>query len=54
MREIVGGLVRYRDLVAKLKIAKVFARRVGDSRKFVLAKISRYTVPVHPSIFDWC
>ena len=44
MREIVGGLVRYRDLVAKLKIAKVFARRVGDSRKFVLTKISRYTV----------
>ena len=44
MREIVGGVVRYRDLVAKIKIAKFFSWRVGDSRKFVLAKISRYTV----------
>ena len=24
MREIVGGVVRYRDLVAKIKIAKFF------------------------------
>ena len=44
MRKIVGGVVRYRDLVAKIKIAKLFSWRVGDSRKFVLAKISRYTV----------
>ena len=45
MREIVGGVVRYRDLVAKIKIAKFFPGEfVGDSRKFVLAKISRYTV----------
>ena len=45
MRQIVGGVVRYRDLVAKIKIAKFFSCVfVGDSRKFVLAKISRYTV----------
>ena len=45
MREIVGGVVRYRDLVAKIKIAIFFPGVfVGDSRKFVLAKISRYTV----------
>ena len=28
MREIVGGVVRYRDLVAKIKIAKFFSWRV--------------------------
>ena len=33
MREIVGGVVRYHDLVAKIKIAKLFSWRVGDSRK---------------------
>ena len=45
MREIVGGVVGYRDLVAKIKIANFFPGVfVGDSRKFVLAKISRYTV----------
>ena len=45
MWEIVGGVVRYRDLVVKIKIAKFFPGVfVGDSRKFVLAKISRYTV----------
>ena len=41
MREIVGGVVRYRDLVAKIKF---FTWNVGESRKFVLAKISRYKV----------
>ena len=45
MQEIVGGVVKYRDLVAKIKIANIFSGVfVGDSRKFVLAKISRYTV----------
>ena len=45
MREIVGGVVRYRDLVAKIKSRNFFPGEfVGDSRKFVLAKISRYTV----------
>ena len=45
MWEIVGGVVRYRDLVAKIKIAKYFPGVfVDDSRKFVLVKISRYTV----------
>ena len=44
MQEIVGGVARYCDLVAKIKIAKFFSWRVGDSRKFVLAKISCYTV----------
>ena len=39
MQEIVGGVVRYCDLVAKIKIAKFFPGVfVGDSRKFVLAK----------------
>ena len=48
MREIVGGVVRYHDLVAKIKIAKFFPSVfVGDLRKFVLAKISRYTVFNH-------
>ena len=46
MRKIVGGVVGYRDLVAKIKKSRnifpgVF---VGDLQKFVLAKISRYTV----------
>ena len=42
----VGGVVRHRDLVAKIKIAKNFFSGlfVGDSRTFMLAKISRYTV----------
>ena len=45
MREIVGGVLRYRDLVAKINIAKFFPGVFfGDSRKFVLAKISHYTV----------
>ena len=39
MQEIVGGVVRYRDLVAKIKIMKFFLGVfVGDSRKFVFAK----------------
>ena len=45
MQEIVGGVVRHHDLVAKMKIAKFFlAMFVRDSRKFMLAKISHYTV----------
>ena len=45
MQEIIGGVVRYRDLIAKIKIAKFFPGVfVGDSHKFVLAKMSRYTV----------
>ena len=31
----VGGVVRYRDFVAKIKIAKFSSWRVGDSRKFL-------------------
>ena len=43
--EIVGGVVIGHDLVAKLKTAKIFPGMFeGDSGKFVLAKISRYTV----------
>ena len=42
-REIVGGVVRDHDLVAKLNIAKflpgVF---VGDSQKVIFEKISHY------------
>ena len=39
------GVVRYRDLVAKKKSQNFFPGVfVGDSRKFVLAKISHYTV----------
>ena len=42
---IVEGVVRHRDLVAKIKITKFFPGMfVGDSRKFMLAKISRSTV----------
>ena len=46
MREIVEGAVRHCDLVAKIKIAKKFFSGVfvSDSRKFMFAKISRYTV----------
>ena len=45
MRETVGGLVRRSDRVAKLKTRNLFLGVfVGDSRKFMLAKISRYTV----------
>ena len=45
--EIVWGVVRRRNHVAKLKIAKFFLGLfVGDSRKFMLAKISCYTVTV--------
>ena len=44
MGKIVGGAVRHCDLVAKIKIAKFFFWHVGDSQKFMLAKISRYTV----------
>ena len=40
------GCAQNRDLVAKIKIAKFFSWHVGDSRKFVLAKISRYTVSI--------
>ena len=46
MREIVGGVVRYHDLVAKIKIAKFFPGVLVIRKKFVLAKISRYTVSV--------
>ena len=41
MWEIVGGVVRHCDLVAKVKF---FPWHVGDSQKFMLAKISPYTV----------
>ena len=42
---IVEGVVRHRDLVAKIKIVKFFPGVfVGDSRKFMFAKISHYTV----------
>ena len=44
MWEIVGGVVRHCDLVAKVKITKFFPWHVGDSQKFILAKISPYTV----------
>ena len=45
MWEIVGGVVRYRDLVAKKKLRNFFPGMFfGDSLKFVLTKISRYTV----------
>ena len=45
MWEFVGGVVR-RDLVAKIKITQKFFPSVfvGDSRKFMLAKISHYVV----------
>ena len=45
MREIVGCVVRYCDLV-KIKIANFFfpGMFVGDSRKFMLVKISHYMV----------
>ena len=39
------GVVLECDQVAKLKIAKIFPGVfAGDSRKFMIAKISRYTV----------
>jgi len=42
-REIVGGVVRY-PLVAKTNLRNFFPGVFdGDSQKFVLAKISRYT-----------
>ena len=44
MQEIVGGVVRYYDLVAKIKNTIFLSWRVGDLRKLVLAKISHYTV----------
>ena len=46
MWKIVGGVVRYRDFVVKIKKKANFFPGVfvGDSRKFVHAKISRYTV----------
>ena len=46
IQEIVGGVVRHHDLVAKIKITKYFFHGmfVGDSWKFMLVKISRYTV----------
>ena len=48
MHEIVEGVVRDRDLVAKLRIQNFFPGMfVGDSRKFMLVKISHYTVHVY-------
>ena len=47
MREIVGCVVRYCDLVVKIKITNFFffpGMFVGDSRKFMLAKNSCYMV----------
>ena len=46
MQKIVGGVVRRRDRVAKIKIVKFFSQCVGDLRKFMLAKISRYMASV--------
>ena len=46
MWKIVGGVARQCDLVAKVKIAKFFPCHVGDSQKFMLAKISPYMVPL--------
>ena len=37
-------MVRHRDLVAKIKIAKFFPGVFVGDLKFMLAKISRYTV----------
>ena len=49
--EIVEGVTRHCDLVVKIKIAKSFSWCVGESRKFMLANISRYMVLViHESI----
>ena len=46
LREIVGGVVRHCDLVMKIMHIYIyfFLAFVGDSRKFMLSKISRYTV----------
>ena len=45
MWEIIGGVARHHDLVAKIKIVKFFPGMFdGDSQKFMLAKISCYTV----------
>ena len=42
-----------RDLVTKIKTAKIFSGVfVGDSRKFMLAKIFRYTVYMYNEILD--
>ena len=42
-----------RDLVTKIEIAKIFSGvLVGDSRKFMLAKIFRYTVYMYNEILD--
>ena len=43
MHEIVEGVVRDRDLVAKLRIQNFFPGMfVGDSRKFMLVKFIQY------------
>ena len=39
MREIVAGVVRYRDLVAKIKIAKFFPGVLVIREKFVLGTL---------------
>ena len=47
MRGIVGGVVRVRDPVTELKSRKFFpALYFDDLRKFILAKVSHYTVAV--------
>ena len=49
--KIVGGVVQYCNLVVKLKIIIFFSGLfVGDSRKSMFAKISRYTVVAVASI----
>ena len=48
MWKIIWGVVRYCDLVVKIKIAKLFSGVfVGDLQKFMLTKISCYTVCAH-------
>ena len=52
-RKIVGGVVLDRDQIVKLKITNFFLPGVfvSDSRKFMLAKISRYTVYILEAIY---
>ena len=40
VREIVVGVVRHCDLVAKVKLANIFPWHVSESLKFMLMKIS--------------
>ena len=52
MWKIIWGVVRYCDLVVKIKITKLFSGVfVGDLQKFMLTKISCYTVCAHSFAF---